>query len=111
MASTSTISDEDLQSLEQFVVLLYDRKSNCNIVNEYRRDLFTKKGRTVENIPSTLDALHIKRASLQSKGVSFVYIKFFIKSLSLATTKMVLTKIVIPLSPFHNNFSSYTRKS
>ena len=69
MASTSTISDEELQSMERFVVLLYDRTSNCDTVNECRRELFTKKRRTTENIPPTLDALklHIKRASLQSK--------------------------------------------
>lgn len=68
-ASTHTISDEDLEVIQRFVILLYDRTSACVDVNQSRRELFTKKNRTVENIPPTLDALrlHIKRASLQSK--------------------------------------------
>ena len=41
--SISTISDEDLQSLKQFVALLYDRTSNCGNLNEFRRELITKK--------------------------------------------------------------------
>ena len=43
MGSISTISDENLQSLKQFVALLYDRTSNCGNLNECRRELCTKK--------------------------------------------------------------------
>ena len=69
LASTSIISNEDLQSLERFLVLLYDRTNNCANVNWCRRELFPNKARAFEIIPATFDALklHIKRASLQTK--------------------------------------------
>ena len=37
--------------LERFVVLLYDRKSPCQGVNDARKVLFAQKGRTLENTP------------------------------------------------------------
>ena len=53
--------------LERFVVLLYDSNSPCNIVNGARKKLFAGKGKTVENIPPTQDALlqHVRRATYQ----------------------------------------------
>ncbi len=61
------ISDETMQLIERFTVLLYDRTSESNSVNEVRKHLFTAKGRTLQNIPPTLSALeqHVKRATLQ----------------------------------------------
>ena len=51
----------------RFVVLLYDRISTCSTVNETRKELFTRKGRMIDSIPPTKDALwnHLKRAVLQ----------------------------------------------
>ena len=43
LGSISTINDEDLQSLKQFVALLYDRTSNSGNLIECRHELFTKK--------------------------------------------------------------------
>ena len=40
-----------LPVLERFVVLLYDRESQCQSVNDARKVLFAQKGRTLENIP------------------------------------------------------------
>ena len=40
--------------LERFVVLLYDRTSPCQGVNDARKVLFAQKGRTLENIPPLL---------------------------------------------------------
>jgi len=37
--------------LERFVVLIYDRTSQCQRVNDARRVLFVQKGRTLEKIP------------------------------------------------------------
>ena len=39
--------------LERFTVVLYDKASNVLNVNEARKDIFTKKNRTLENIPPT----------------------------------------------------------
>ena len=54
--------------LQRFVIIMYDRSSSCNDVNECRKELFAKKGRSIDAIPPTLDALfqHTKRATLQS---------------------------------------------
>ena len=66
---TEVLEDDEMRVLERFVILLYDRASTCSDINECRRILFTKKGRTVEAIPPTKDALklHIFRAMLQSR--------------------------------------------
>lgn len=57
-----------MQTLERFVVLMYDRTSSCQYVNEARKDLFTKKARTMEVLPPTSAALmeHTKRTVLQA---------------------------------------------
>ena len=63
-----TVDDEDIQVLERFVVLMYDRSSATTNVNEARLDLFARKQRTYETIPSTQAALkeHVKRAAYQA---------------------------------------------
>ncbi len=54
--------------LEQFVVLLYDRTSSQECVNDARKQLFTQKGRAIDSLPPTQAALiqHIKRAAYQA---------------------------------------------
>ena len=63
------ISDVCMIQLERFVVLMYDRTSECLEVNEARKQLFIQKSRTLETIPPTKAALeqHIKRASYQAR--------------------------------------------
>ena len=53
--------------VERFTLLLYDKTSVLETVNEARRELFCKKNRNLENLPPTQDALaqHIKRAAYQ----------------------------------------------
>ncbi|CAG9821707.1 unnamed protein product [Phaedon cochleariae] len=62
------IDDECHAVLQRFVILLYDRASDFQNINDCRRVLFTRKNRAIENIPPTADALaqHIKRATLQA---------------------------------------------
>ena len=62
------MSDACMIQLERFVVLMYDRTSECLEVNEARKQLFKQKSRTLETIPTTKAALeqHIKRASYQA---------------------------------------------
>ena len=68
LSEKDNLSEEDFLVIERFIILLYDITSSAVDINECRRELFTKKGKTVECIPPTKDALyqHIKRAMLQS---------------------------------------------
>ena len=63
------ISDACMIQLERFVVLMYDKTSECLEVNETRKQLFIQKSKTRETIPSTKAALeqHIKSASYQAR--------------------------------------------
>ena len=47
----------------QFIVLIYDRNSSLDSVNEARKQLFTQKGRIIDGLPPTQAALlqHIER--------------------------------------------------
>ena len=58
------ISDNMLKVLQHYVILLYDANSECENVNVARKKLFSNKGKSIENIPPTFDALeqHIRRA-------------------------------------------------
>ena len=47
------ISDACMIRLERFVVLMYDRTSDCLEVNEARKQLFIQKSRPLEAIPPT----------------------------------------------------------
>ena len=66
--SEKDILEEDLSVIERFVILMYNPTSPTTYVNQCRREMFTKRGKAVESIPPTKDALvqHIKRAMLQS---------------------------------------------
>lgn len=63
----SQVSPDDLEQIERYVVLLYQRTSALCHVNEARKQLFTQN-RKMENIPPTLHALeqHVKRAVYQA---------------------------------------------
>ena len=52
--------------------LTYDRKSEATEVDDSRRQLFTQKPRTMQNIPPTQVALkeHIKRTCYQWRDVT-----------------------------------------
>ena len=63
-----TIEDDDMKILEKFVVLMYNRSSIADGVDEARLDLFARKQRPYEAIPPTRAALiqHIKHAAYQA---------------------------------------------
>ena len=63
-----SIRNVTISTLQRFVVLMYDRTSDIEEVNEARKYLFTQKSRSLENLPPTLAALeqHIKRVCYQS---------------------------------------------
>ena len=62
------LDDGDLEILERFVVLMYDRSSTVASVDEARFDMFARKQRPYEAIPPTKAALlqHAKRAAYQA---------------------------------------------
>ena len=62
------ISDSMMSLWERFVVLLYDRTSDHVSNNDaVRKQLFTQKSRSLENLPPTQPALvqHIKRQAIK----------------------------------------------
>lgn len=71
LASTPSSVDDQLEVLERFVVLLYDRTSTAEKVNEARKQLFSQKSRSMDGLPPTRAALkeHTKRAAYQAGHV------------------------------------------
>ena len=69
--SEDDIPDEAWPVIERFTILMYDRTSTDTDINTFRRKLFCKKGRSMEDIPPTKDALiqHTRRAVYQGKYV------------------------------------------
>ena len=62
-----TIEDDDMKILDKLVVLMYDRSSTADGVDEARLDLSARKQRPYEAIPPTRTVLqHTKRAAYQA---------------------------------------------
>lgn len=59
-----SIPEKVISIVEHFTILLYDRTSSQLNIDQARLELFSKKGRGMESIPPTKDALvqHLKRA-------------------------------------------------
>ena len=57
LANTPESVESSVTSLERFVILLYDRTSSLEDINQARKHLFAQKGRSIENIPPTKAAL------------------------------------------------------
>ena len=77
-----TIEDDDMKILEKFVVLMYDRSSTADGVDEARLDLFARKQRPYEAIPPTRAALiqHTKCAAYQA-GCVWTIVKVYCKEI------------------------------
>ena len=62
-----TVESQHFQLLERFTVILYDKASNHEFVNEARRELFCQKNRTMHqrkmHCCSTANVLHIRLES------------------------------------------------
>ena len=60
-----------LPVIERYIVLMYDRGSSDDSVNMARQTLFTQKGRDIDNVPPTQDALyqHLLRVGYQAGHV------------------------------------------
>ena len=67
----TSVTEQQIKSLQRFVVLMYSRTSSLSSVNEARQALFAQGTRTIQNIPPTEAALieHIKRAVYQGGHV------------------------------------------
>lgn len=51
MSMPTDVDEMCMAVIERFVVLLYDRTSNLLDVNQARKELFSKKSRSIESIP------------------------------------------------------------
>ena len=62
------ISSPHFKLTERFTVALYDRTSTSDSVNKARRELFSQKNHSLENLPPTQDALlqHVLSVTYQS---------------------------------------------
>ena len=73
LAQTPTAAhiDEILPTIERFVILMYELEIPDDSVNKARQTLFTQKGREIENIALTKDALrqHVLRVGYQAGHV------------------------------------------
>ena len=56
-------SDNSISPVERVICLMYEKTTSISNVNDCRRMLFTKKSKTVDNIPPTRNALiqYVKR--------------------------------------------------
>ena len=63
-----TVDDDNLKLLEKFVIMMYDRSSTTECVDDARLDMFARKQRPYEAIPPTQGALlqHVRRAAYQA---------------------------------------------
>ena len=78
MLMPDKVDDVAMAVIERFVVLLYDKMSTMVEVNLARKDLFSKKSRSLENIPPTRAALeqHTMRAVFQA---AFIWSQVIVK--------------------------------
>jgi hypothetical protein len=62
------LTQSEIGVLEEFAVIMYDRSSSTNKVNDASLDLFARKHRPYNDIPPSRAALveHIKRSVLQA---------------------------------------------
>ena len=65
---TVNIASCRFMTLERFTVILYDKTSDCQYLNEFRRELFCNKNKSLKNLPPTQDSLvqNVKRTIFQS---------------------------------------------
>ena len=62
------VTNDGMDIIERFFIVLYSRTSSLKKVNEARKQLFAQGNRQLENIPPTKEALrqHVKRAVFQA---------------------------------------------
>ena len=62
------VDAEHFQLLEHFTIVMYDKTSSLERVDEARKEIFCQKGKTMERLPPTQDALlqHVKRVAYQA---------------------------------------------
>ena len=62
------VDNAHFQLLEHFTVIVYDKTSDLQHVNEARQEMFCQKEKSMERLPPTQDALlqHTKRAAYQA---------------------------------------------
>src|SRR6218665_53616 len=61
-------ADATISVLERFVIIMYDRTSECVSLDNARLQMFTKKSKPLESLPPTFDSFlqHVKRTIYQA---------------------------------------------
>ena len=70
-------SSPHFQKLERLTVLIYDKSSQLHSVNTARRELFSKKGRSLENIPPTQVIENFQVNSKKNSKISHINAHMF----------------------------------
>lgn len=62
------LAEATISVLERFLIVMYDRTSDCTSLDAARMQMFTKKAKSLESLPPTSDAflLHVKRTIFQA---------------------------------------------
>lgn len=62
------LADATISVLERFIIIMYDRTSECVSLDTARMQMFTKKSKSLESLPPTSDSFlqHVKRAVYQA---------------------------------------------
>ena len=68
--SPLTTDSNHFKLLERFCIVMYDKTSNLESINEAQRELFCQNNKTMESIPPTQDALlHYRRWVAYQAGI------------------------------------------
>ena len=67
-SAPSSVTEEQMNEIERYVVVMYKNTSQLSKVNEARKQLFSSGNRKIEKIPPTKAALqqHVRRAAYQA---------------------------------------------
>ena len=60
------LESNDIEIIERYIVLTYDKTINSYSVNQCRLELFSVSNRNIENIPPTAAALYLSSKNLAS---------------------------------------------
>ena len=51
LSPSQKVVEDVMPQIERLIVLMYDKASECSTVNDARKDVFTRKGRSLESMP------------------------------------------------------------
>lgn len=88
-----TLESQPFRILEHFTCILYDKTTQFQSVNEARQDLFSRKSRTMENIPPT----QVNKVSICILHIRNDYFNTFISIHFIGSTTAALQQSCVPI--------------